>query len=256
MQTSDPDAPTQPEQGNTAAAQTKLRDWLLIVLAALAGYADSVAYITLGRVFVANMTGSTVLLGLNLAQGHTFFALRACIALAGFLAGVTIGSAVVNRRVGGEVWPRSVTMALLVEGGVLLIFSLVYLALGSGQDSGPVYPLICLVACAMGIQSVAVRALGVADITTTYITGTWVGMLAGLTRRVRSEIEARNDHRPPPLASLYAQELDARMLLVYITAAVLGALLVNVGPRVAVIPLTPALAVVVGIAARKFRAPE
>ena len=35
----------------------------------------------------------------------------------------------------------------------------------------------------MGIQGAAVRALGVSDISTTYITGTWTGLISGLVRQ-------------------------------------------------------------------------
>ena len=40
------------------------------MLTAAAGYVDAVSYLALGRVFTANMTGNTVLLGLSLVQAH------------------------------------------------------------------------------------------------------------------------------------------------------------------------------------------
>jgi hypothetical protein len=85
-------------------------------------------------------------------------------------------------------------------------------------------------------------------------------MIAGLARRLRAEVETREERRPPPLGSLYPQERDARLLLVYIVAAVLCGLLVNagadIGTRVGLIPLAPALALVVAIAARGFHQSE
>ncbi len=260
MSTSDSSAPAQPEQDSIAAAQRRLRDRLLILLAAVAGYTDAISYVALGQVFAANMTGSTVLLGLNLARGATLSALRAGVALASFLVGVTLGSLLISRRGSGEVWPRAVTRALAVEVAVLALFSTLGMILGTRDQYGVVYGLIALAACAMGIQSAAVRSLGVVDIATTYLTGTWVGLMAGLSRRLRAGIEAHDDERRPPLpASLYPQERDASLLLVYFVAAVLCGLLVNVGvavgTRAELIPLAPALAVVVAIAARKFRAP-
>ncbi len=246
----------QPEQDTTAAEQKALRDWLLAALAAVAGYADALSYVALGQIFVANITGSTVLLGLNLAQGHDYFALRAYAALGGFLVGVSVAALIVDRRIGDEVWPRAVTVALAVELGALVIFSAVGLTLGTGQAHGPVYALIALLACAMGLQSVAVRSLGVADITTTYITGTWVGLMAGVARRLRAEVDAHEGKRAPRrLASLYPQKRDARLLLVYIVAAALCGLLINLGARLTLLPLSPALALVVVIALRGFRHP-
>lgn len=246
----------QQSQQDSTAAQRRLRDWLLVALAAIAGYADALSYMALGQVFVANVTGSTVLLGLNLAQEHGYFALRASVALGGFLLGVSVAALIVDRRIGKEVWSGSITMMLVVELGALLIFSALGLGLGMGQAHGPIYALIVLLSCAMGIQSVAVRSLGVADITTTYITGTWVGLMAGVTRHLRSEVEIHERERAPRrLASLYPQERDARLLLVYIVAAALCALLINLGSRLTLIPLTPAMATIVVIALRGFRHP-
>ena len=245
---------TRQKQDSIAATQKRLRDRLLIALAGIAGYIDALSYVALGHIFVANITGTTVLLGVNLAQGHAPFAMRAYMSLGGFLVGVSGAALLIGRRMSREVWPRSVTATLAVEVGVLLIFSAMGLTLGMGRT---VYVLIGLAACAMGLQSVAVRTLGVADVTTTYITGTWVGLLAGVTRRLRVEVETSDKRRPPHLASLYPQERDARLLLVYILAAALCGALTNIGgvaPRIAVIPLAPALAATVLIAARGFRA--
>lgn len=265
MTTSDLNAPTQPEQQSqerAAVAQTKLRDRLLLLLAAVAGYTDAISYVALGHVFAANMTGSTVLLGLSLAQGNSLFALRAATALVGFLIGVAIGAMLTRRRTGSEIWPRAVTLALSVEVGVMALFSALGLILGTRDQYGVVYLLIALSACAMGVQSAAVRSLGVADISTTYLTGTWVALMAGLARRLRARVEAEIEpgSRPPLLPSTYPQQRDASLLLTYIVSAVLCGLLVtagaDIGTRVGLVPLAPALAVVVGIAARSFRAPE
>ena len=49
-------------------APTALKNALVLLLTAAAGYVDAVSYLALGRVFTANMTGNTVLLGLALVQ--------------------------------------------------------------------------------------------------------------------------------------------------------------------------------------------
>ena len=53
---------------------------------------DALSYLALGRVFTANMTGNTVLLGVALVQGEADAAGRAGLALGGFLAGGAIGA--------------------------------------------------------------------------------------------------------------------------------------------------------------------
>lgn len=255
MTTGEPHATTRPEQGSMLAAW-RLRDWLLMALAAIAGYTDAISYVALGQIFTANMTGSTVLLGLNLAQGNIRFAARAGTAMAGFFVGVTIGAAMIKRRDSdNDMWPRSVTWALAAEVALLALFSALGILVGTANAHGIVYTLIGLAACAMGIQSIAVRSLGVVDITTTYITGTWVGMLAGLTRHLRADVEAERRHRPLLHSSLYPQARDAWLLLVYIAAAAICGVLVTAGTRAAFIPLAPALAITVAVAARRFRQP-
>src|SRR5690348_14900757 len=136
------------------------------------------------------MTGSTVLLGISLAQRNWSFAARAGVALGGFLVGVVIGAVLTSRHHPGEIWPRAVTLALGVETLALALFSILGGLLGTHDQHGSVYLLIGVAACAMGIQSAAARALGVLDISTTYLTGTWVGLMAGLTRRLRAEVAA------------------------------------------------------------------
>ncbi len=53
---------------------------------------------------------------------------------------------------------------------------------GSEPSGVVVYPLIVLSALAMGVQSAAVRRLAVADVSTTYITGTLTGLTARMVR--------------------------------------------------------------------------
>ncbi len=43
---------------------TLTRNALVVLLAIVAGFSDALGYVGLGRVFTANMTGNTILLGL------------------------------------------------------------------------------------------------------------------------------------------------------------------------------------------------
>jgi uncharacterized membrane protein YoaK (UPF0700 family) len=272
MTSGDPDAPLRPEQDTTLQEQTqaqrRLRDRLLLLLAAVAGYTDAISYVALGQVFAANMTGSTVLLGISLAQRDWTFAARAGVALGGFLVGVVIGAVLTGRRQPGETWPRAVTLALGVEAFILAVFSTLGALLGTHDQHGSVYLLIGLAACAMGIQSAAARALGVLDISTTYLTGTWVGLMAGLARRLRAEVAAEvaevtsdapsEQTRDTPMPSIDPQRRDAFLLVVYFVAALLAGLLLatatDTGVRAGLIPLAPVVIIVVLIALRSFRA--
>jgi hypothetical protein len=77
---------------DASARWRTIRSGLLLLLAGVAGYLNAVSYLGLGRVFTANMTGNTVLLGLALVQADRPAALRAGLALAGFLLGSACGA--------------------------------------------------------------------------------------------------------------------------------------------------------------------
>jgi uncharacterized membrane protein YoaK (UPF0700 family) len=61
-----------------------IRNGLLLALAFAAGYIDALSYLGLSRVFTANMTGNTVLLGIVLADFDGVAIARSSLALAGF----------------------------------------------------------------------------------------------------------------------------------------------------------------------------
>jgi uncharacterized membrane protein YoaK (UPF0700 family) len=63
---------------------------MLVMLSLAAGCVDAVGNLRLGQIFVANMTGNTVLLGLALGQAEARAALRAVVALVGFIVGVAV----------------------------------------------------------------------------------------------------------------------------------------------------------------------
>ena len=67
---------------------------LLLVLTAATGVVDAVSLLALGRVFVANMTGNVVFLGMALANAPGFSLAASLAALAGFLLGAFAGGAV------------------------------------------------------------------------------------------------------------------------------------------------------------------
>jgi len=93
---------------------TATRNNLLLALAFAAGYIDALSYLGLSRVFTANMTGNTVLLGIALAQLDGDAAARSGLALAGFLTGAAAGAWIVERDHSQGLWPRAVTLALPV----------------------------------------------------------------------------------------------------------------------------------------------
>lgn len=143
-----------------AATATTERPPALIALAIASGTADAISYLGLGHVFVANMTGNTVLLGIALASGNGGDGLRSGLSLAGFCAGVGLGALMLR-----AVHARGVAGVLTVEVAVLAGL------LGGWLAGGSRYVLIPVAAGAMGLQSAAIASSG-AEVATTYITGT------------------------------------------------------------------------------------
>jgi uncharacterized membrane protein YoaK (UPF0700 family) len=164
-----------------------VRDGLLLGLTLVAGAVDAVSYLGLGRVFTANMTGNLVLLGLAVGQGQIPEALRSVVALVGFAAGAGLGGWVVGAGPAGDFWPSKVTVVLGVELVLLAGFLLAWLLVGSEPSGGELDGLIAVSSAAMGVQSAAGRRLAVAGVSTTYVTGTLVTLMAELAALARRQ---------------------------------------------------------------------
>lgn len=158
----------------------QVRDALLLTLTAAAGSADAVSFLGLGNVFTANMTGNLVLLGIAIGRGQLAGSVRSVIALAGFAVGVLIGVRITARTEQTASWPLSVTLALLVEFGLLVAFLAGWEIAGDHPAALPLGVLIVLSASAMGMQAAAARRLHVAGVTTVFVTGMLTSLIADL----------------------------------------------------------------------------
>lgn len=190
-----------------------IRNGLLLALAFAAGYIDALSYLGLGRVFTANMTGNTVLLGIALAELDGDAIRRSSLALAGFLAGAAAGAWIVERDHSDGLWPWAVTLALTLESLLLLAFAagwyFVHDTLATATTTAA---LIVLSALAMGVQSAAVIRLEVTGIATTYLTGTLTNLAALLM--------GRSHRKSKPFRN---SALLASVWIVYIGGAVVAA---------------------------------
>nr|WP_245194737.1 YoaK family protein [Kitasatospora phosalacinea] len=153
----------------------------LFGLTVVSGLIDAVSYLGLGHVFAANMTGNVVVIGFALAGAPGFSVLGSVTSLAAFLLGANLA----GRSTAGRLRP-----ALAAETALHLAAAVVVFAAGTG---GAVqYPVIALLALAMGLRNATVRALGVPDLTTTVLTMTLTGLAAepGSPRRRRRVLAA------------------------------------------------------------------
>jgi uncharacterized membrane protein YoaK (UPF0700 family) len=236
--------------GGTSSA--RVRDAMLVMLSLAAGCVDAVGYLGLGQIFVANMTGNTVLLGLALGQAQGQAALRAVVALAGFVVGVAVGAAIVGPGRERSAWSPAVTAALTLELVVLVVFAVGW-TLAEAEPAGlAVYLLIALPSLAMGVQSAAVRRLGIPGVATTYITGTLTDLTEGAIARLRPVVsdDDRSEQTTPSARGLL---LPADVWLAYGAGAVIvGVMAVRWPSGVLSVPVA-VLALVVVIAVAAFR---
>jgi uncharacterized membrane protein YoaK (UPF0700 family) len=232
------------------------RDLSLLALTWAAGNVDAIGYLGLGRVFTANMTGNTVLLGLHLGQEQGGAALRSLLALLGFGVGLVMGALIVERLRGAGPWPPAVTWALALEAAMLAAFAAGTYLTASLREVVATQALIAVSAIAMGIQSAAVRRLNVPGIATTYVTGTLTTAVTSLIAGSRAakpasvDVSGRVEGVPAAAHWWLGVRLQLAALLLYGFGATTGGLVYDRWPAlVAVLPFV-AVAVVVAGAAR------
>ncbi|MFC9293866.1 YoaK family protein [Streptomyces sp. NPDC057011] len=141
---------------------------LLLVLTFTSGLVDAVSFLSLGRVFVANMTGNVAFLGFALAGFAELSAPASATALGSFVAG-----AVAAGR-----WPRAAREGGLLARLVAVQAALVGSALMCLVTGGGRYAVLVPLAVGMGLQNGVARRLAVPDLTTTVVTRTLTGLAA------------------------------------------------------------------------------
>jgi uncharacterized membrane protein YoaK (UPF0700 family) len=150
----------------------------LLTLTVVTGLVDAVSILSLGRVFVANMTGNIVFIGFALAGAPGFSLAASLSALGGFLVGASAGGRLVlslgSRRAG--LIRAGLSIELLLVTVALIVSALEGRDLGNmARDS-----VAAILAISMGIQNAVVRHLKVPDLTTTVLTMTLTGIVADI----------------------------------------------------------------------------
>lgn len=214
---------------------------LLFLLTAVTGVIDAVSLLTLGRVFVANITGTIVTLGLALAGTLGVVRETALAALVTFVLGAYAGGQLIERF--GDHRGRLLVWTTVVE--LVFVIAAIPVVGPLTATLEPTLPVravgaAALLAFAMGLQNAIVRRLKVPDITTTVVTMAVTGLVADEHGGGRDSIVRR---------------LIAVLLL--LGGAALGALLVlRVGPAWALVVSALVIAVVLAVAALSSRTPQ
>ncbi len=180
---------------------------LLLALTVVTGLVDAVSVLSLGRVFVANMTGNVVFVGFALAGAPGFSLSASLFALAGFLVGAWAGG--LFRARAGENRGRLLFNSMLAELALLAIAAVVAQVQAVPYSRSAADAIAGVAAVAMGLQNATARQLAVPDLTTSVVTMTLTGLA--------TEVRARN-----------GSTLIRRVLavLTMLGGAIVGALLV------------------------------
>jgi uncharacterized membrane protein YoaK (UPF0700 family) len=196
---SSPPAGSRP-RNRTAALRALAQQWyahpqhgplpvLLLVLTLNTGVVDAVSILSLGRVFIANMTGNVVFVGFALA-GAAGFSLSASLwALAGFVAGAYAGGHLIRRRADNR--GRLFQIAVLAETLLLGLALIVSITSGHRLSGSENDIVAATAAIGLGLQNAIVRRLAVPDLTTTVLTMTLTGIAADVPAGSRTPVVIR-----------------------------------------------------------------
>jgi uncharacterized membrane protein YoaK (UPF0700 family) len=227
-----------------ASAQEDGLPPLLILLTVVTGVVDAVAYLRLGHVFVANMTGNIVFLGFAAGGAGGFSVWGSLLALACFLPGGIAAGRLHSRlssRLGDD-RRRQLYAAATVEL-VLCAIAVAFAAVaGRHLGAGSRYPLIALLALAMGVQNATARRLAVADLTTTVLTLTLTGIASD--SRLGGGSGAHTARRVLAVAAMLLGAIAGTLLLIHLR------------PVAALALAAALLALVAGAARRRLHAGE
>jgi uncharacterized membrane protein YoaK (UPF0700 family) len=148
---------------------------LLLGLTVVTGLVDAFSYLSLGHVFVANMTGNVVFLGFGLAGVGGIAVPASVAAILAFALGAFVGGRWAVKRD----LHRGHLLAIAAAAQAALVFAAAVVAQTVGvAASATRLWLVGLLAVAMGGQNAIARRLAVPDLTTTVLTLTVTGLVA------------------------------------------------------------------------------
>jgi uncharacterized membrane protein YoaK (UPF0700 family) len=217
---------------------------LLLALTVVTGLVDAFSYLSLGHVFVANMTGNVVFVAFALAGAGGFSLEASLAALVAFSAGALIGgrlSAVVGRDRGRLLAVVSAVEALLVASSAIVVSAVHNPGVGTAR-----YVLIILLSLSMGAQNAMARHLAVPDLTTSVLTLTITGISAD--SRAAGGEGSRVGRRLVSALSMFVGALVGALLVLKVSR--LAPTLVALGLLCAVVMSTVALS-----RSKRFRIP-
>ncbi len=151
---------------------------LLVGLTVVTGLVDAFSYLSLGHVFVANMTGNVVFLGFGLAGAGDIAVTASVVAILAFALGAAAAGRLAARWTphrGHLLATAAATQAGLVVAAAIIVET------AGVRGSAARLILVGLLSVALGGQNAVARRLAVRDLTTTVLTLTVTGLVADAT---------------------------------------------------------------------------
>jgi uncharacterized membrane protein YoaK (UPF0700 family) len=199
----------------------KIVPYILLGMTAVTGLVDAVSFLSLGRVFTANMTGNVVILAFATARVPGLSIAYSLTALLSFLVGAIFGGRIMARA-GADSPLRFAAQAFLLEDVFLFAASLC--AIGYRRTllghSFQLFALIALTALAMGTRNAAVRKLAIPDLTTTVLTLTITGI--GADSSIANGNNPRLARRVESVVAMFLGAALGAVIIRYSTSAALG----------------------------------
>ena len=202
-------------------AAERIAPYVFLGMTAVTGLVDAVSFLSLGRVFTANMTGNIVFLGFAAARVPGLSVTLSLTALVSFLSGAVLGGRIMARASSDSHF-RFAAQAFLLEVVVLTAAALCGIGYKGDVIEPSVQPLalIALTALAMGTRNAAVRKLAIPDLTTTVLTLTLTGIAADSS--LANGTNVRLARRTGAVLAMFAGAALGAVVIRYSIAAALG----------------------------------
>ena len=184
---------------------------MMMALTFATGLVDAVGFLALDRVFVGNMTGNIVILGMAVAGADDLPVLGPAIALGTFTAGAFLGGIFLRRR--RKAWSRAVTSLLTAEAVLLGVLGLAFLVPAWRDAAALQLAASSITAAVMGVQAAVARSLAVTDMTTVVVTSTLTSLAS--ESLIKAGVKGLWNRRFAAIATLFAGALVGAALLMF-----------------------------------------
>jgi uncharacterized membrane protein YoaK (UPF0700 family) len=206
---------------------------LVGLLTFTSGCVDVVSLMAIGGAFTSVITGNLIFVGRAIGTSSLSPALHAIMAVAGYVLGVAAGSRLrqlLGRRGPQAPWPRSATLVLAVECGVMVAVNIAWIGYQARPPAAATDFLLVAAALALGMQGAAARAIK-GNPSTTYMTGALTALVEALSTGGRRSADVS----------------AVAGLLALVAGAACSAVLIEHAPQTALLPPVAALAVVLAV---------